>query len=72
MTHPVMWAFFNSMTGAALDVPRNKLFLSPRVFPDETSVRIPLFFPKFWATLHYDTTTKKAMIDFYKRHLTRK
>lgn len=66
MTHPVVWAVFNAFTGAALDVPRKKLTLSPRILPGTDFIRIPFFFPKFWAILHYNKKTKEAMIDIYK------
>lgn len=66
MTHPVMWAFFNSMTGAALDAPNQTLHLSPQVFPDKTSLKLPIFFPKFWAMLVYDKTSEKAKLGIIK------
>jgi uncharacterized protein (DUF608 family) len=53
MTHPVIWAVLNALTGAALDVPGRTLHLSPRTdaatIPD---LRCPFFFPPFWGVLH--------------------
>lgn len=66
MTHPVMWAFFNAITGAALDAPRKKLILSPRMHPDWTEMKIPFFFPKFWAMLYYNKASKQAKIEILK------
>ena len=54
MTHPVAWAILNALTGAALDVPRATLHLSPRLLPHDAGtdrLRCPFFFPGFWAML---------------------
>lgn len=66
MTHPVMWALFNALTGAALDLPRRTLYLSPRLLPSTTQMRIPFFFPKFWALLTYEITTQIGQLEILK------
>ncbi|MGH7895311.1 MAG: GH116 family glycosyl-hydrolase [Candidatus Binatia bacterium] len=53
MTHPVVWAALNALTGAALDVPGRELHLSPRTGGEIAHLRCPFFFPPFWAMLHY-------------------
>ncbi|HXJ32850.1 MAG TPA: GH116 family glycosyl-hydrolase [Candidatus Eisenbacteria bacterium] len=53
MTHPVIWAVTNALTGAALDVPGRALHLSPRTGGEIAHLVCPFFFPAFWAVLHY-------------------
>jgi len=53
MTHPVIWALLNAMTGASLDVPAGVLNLSQRLMPGEDEASIPFCFPGFWAMMHY-------------------
>jgi hypothetical protein len=53
MTHPVIWAVTNALTGAALDVPGRTLHLSPRLGGELTHLRCPFFFPPFWGVLHH-------------------
>ena len=53
MTHPVIWAVLNALTGAALDVPNATLHVSPRVGGEIERLSCPMFFPSFWALLEY-------------------
>jgi uncharacterized protein (DUF608 family) len=66
MTHPVAWAILNAFTGAALDVPRAVLHLGPRMLPDESRLKCPVFFPGFWAMLDYDAKKGFASIEVRK------
>jgi non-lysosomal glucosylceramidase len=62
MTHPVMWAFFNAITGAALDLCRGVLHLSSRPLPDQTELRCPVFFPGFWLAVRYDAQGRRGRL----------
>jgi hypothetical protein len=66
MTHPVMWGFFNAMTGAALDLPKRTLYLAPKVFPESTILRLPVFFPLFWLALEYDSVKREGAVRVIK------
>jgi non-lysosomal glucosylceramidase len=66
MTHPVAWAVLNAFTGAALDVPKGVLHLGPRMLPGEKELRVPVFFPGFWAMLEYDPEKGFAAINVRK------
>jgi hypothetical protein len=63
MTHPTMWAVFNAITGAALDVTRGEMTLSPRLATGQESFRVPVFFPLLWAWVTYDPYTQQAGIE---------
>ncbi len=66
MTHPVIWAVFNAISGAALDVPRGILHLSPKILPDQDITKVPVCFPGFWALLSYERLTNKITIEVKK------
>ena len=67
MTHPVMWALPNALTGAALDLPARTLYLSPRFLPGRESLRVPVFFPRFWLAVHCDKKTGQGSVRVLKR-----
>jgi len=54
MTHPVLWAVLQALTGAALDVPARTLHLGPRCGGEIVRLRCPFFFPGVWAMLDYN------------------
>jgi hypothetical protein len=58
MTHPVIWAVLNALTGAALDVPRRTLHLSPRM-----AGRCPFFLPGFWAMCEFDPESGRTTVE---------
>jgi hypothetical protein len=58
MTHPVMWAVLNALTGAALDVPARTLHAGPRL-----GGRCPFFVPPLWAMLEHDPATGRTVIE---------
>jgi hypothetical protein len=55
MTNTVIWAVLNAISGAALDVPRGVLTLSPQALPGQTLMKAPVCFPGFWGMMTYDT-----------------
>ncbi len=67
MTHPVMWGIFAALSGAAMDVPRRRLELGPKPLPGDTELRIPVFFPRVWFALVYDTQTRKGQLEVLRR-----
>jgi len=66
MTHPVIWAVFNALTGAALDVPRKTLTLGPRLLPGQERTVMPFFFPGFWAMLEHEGESGRTNIKVKK------
>jgi hypothetical protein len=50
MTAPVTWFITDVLAGASLDVPGKSIRLAP-IVPGEEEVRLPLFYPRFWAEL---------------------
>ena len=66
MTNTVIWAILNALTGAALDVPRGILTLSPQKLPGQIETRIPICFPHFWGMMMYDPETETVEIEIKK------
>ncbi|MEW6270836.1 MAG: GH116 family glycosyl-hydrolase [Thermodesulfobacteriota bacterium] len=62
MTHGVLWAVLDALTGAALDVPRRTLHLGPRVGGEIGRLRCPFFLPGVWAMLDYDEDDKHVTV----------
>jgi hypothetical protein len=53
MTHPVMWAVLNALSGASYNGFEKALIISPRLIPNRSKLEIPLFFPDFWLMMNY-------------------
>ncbi len=66
MTHPVMWAFFNAMTGAALDLLDGTLYLAPKTLSGRDELRLPVFFPHFWLSVKYNAETGTGEVKVIK------
>jgi hypothetical protein len=66
MTNTVIWAVLNALTGAALDVPRGLLTLSPQKLPGQMETRIPICFPRFWGMTMVETETDTVEIEIKK------
>ncbi|MBN1881658.1 MAG: hypothetical protein JW885_05745 [Deltaproteobacteria bacterium] len=66
MTHPVMWALFNALTGAAMDVLTGTLTLSPKALPGKTSLTLPVFFPRFWLAVSWDEVKQSGTVRVLK------
>lgn len=79
MTAPVTWFITDVLTGAALDVPGERLTLGLPPGTNTEPVEIPLFFPTFWAELEYEPAQNRTLLRVTKvfgtktvtiRHLT--
>ncbi len=66
MTHPVIWAVLNALTGAALDAPRGILHLSPKALPGAGRMKIPFCFPGFWAMMTYEPDSGQTEVEVKK------
>jgi hypothetical protein len=66
MTHPVIWAVVNALTGAALDVPGRTLHLSPRTGGEIARLRCPFFFPPVWGVLHYEPGSPRMAVEIVR------
>lgn len=65
MTAPVVWFSTDVLAGAGLNVPRQEFRLAPIVEGNEI-VRLPLYYPSFWATLTLNPKTRKASLEVTK------
>jgi len=63
---PVTWFAPEVLSNASLDLSQNRLTLGPVLLPGQTRTVIPLFFPRFWASLEYSPSESKALL-----HITR-
>lgn len=66
MTHPIMWALFNALTGVSLNFLQESLSFSPRPFDDSPNMKIPVFFPTTWFYIDYNQTSKQTRIEVIK------
>jgi uncharacterized protein (DUF608 family) len=66
MSHPSTWAVFNALSGAALDVSRHELVISPRLLPGQELFKIPAFFPAIWLWVTFDPATRLASVEVIK------
>lgn len=66
MTAPVTWFITDVLSGVALDVPSETLSLGPVNLPGQRRSIIPLYFPRFWATIEVDPSQKKACLRITK------
>lgn len=62
MTAPTTWFVLPALAGASLDVPRGTLDLNPQSPDGAATMKLPLYFPRFWATLEANTTTRRATL----------
>ncbi len=65
MTAPVTWFSTDLFAGAGLNIPRKELRLAP-IITGKEKILLPLFYPKFWATLSLDPKSKKASLTITK------
>lgn len=66
MSHPVMWAIFNALTGMSLDLLNHTLTISPRPSPNllkEGEMKIPVFFPTVWFWFSYEVLSSRVFIE---------
>lgn len=60
MTAPVSWFLTDVLAGAGLDVSVHTLYLAPVLREGEKRAVLPLFFPRFWATVTVDRAGRKV------------
>lgn len=51
---PVSWFITDILACAGLDLPDRTLYLSPVMTKSQETVKLPLFYPRFWATVTAD------------------
>lgn len=66
MTHPVLWALPNALTGAFIDKQSATLSLSPRMLPDVEEQSIPVFFPQCWLMIHTKANSNTITVEVRK------
>ncbi|WP_446744673.1 GH116 family glycosyl-hydrolase [Silvibacterium acidisoli] len=59
---PVTWFISDVLSNAALDVPGQRITLSPTLLPGQKQTTLPLFFPRFWADLEYSPAEGKCVL----------
>ncbi|TFF99605.1 MAG: hypothetical protein EU541_04465 [Promethearchaeota archaeon] len=55
MSHPVMWAVLNALSGVSYNGFEQKLMISPHLIPNKSELKIPIFFPDFWLMMNYSS-----------------
>jgi hypothetical protein len=63
---PVTWFAPEVLSNASLDLTQGRLTLGPTLLPDQTRTVIPLYFPRFWATLDYAPDEGKILFHIIK------
>jgi uncharacterized protein (DUF608 family) len=53
MTCPTTWFVLDALGGTSLDIPDNRLYVSPRLTSGQHELHIPVYFSRFWGTLDY-------------------
>ena len=53
MTCPTTWFVLNALGGTSIDVPKGRLYVSPRMTTAQHELHIPVFFSRFWGWLDY-------------------
>lgn len=66
MTAPVTWFAPDVLSNASLDLSQGRLTLGPMLLPGQERTVIPLFFPRFWASLEYSPSQHKALLHILK------
>ena len=68
MSLPTLWALPNLFNGASLDVPKKSLTLNVQQLPDfyGPTQTVPIFFPGFWADVHFTPGSKSVEIRVVK------
>jgi non-lysosomal glucosylceramidase len=63
---PVTWFAPDVLTNASLDLPEGRITLGPALLPGQKRTVIPLYFPRFWASLEYAPSENKATLHILK------
>jgi uncharacterized protein (DUF608 family) len=53
MTCPTTWFVLDALGGTTIDVPGQRLYISPRLTSQQYELHIPVYFSRFWAWLDY-------------------
>ena len=62
VTCPTTWHVLPALGGLSLDLLHGTLFVSPRLSAGQTTMRLPVYFPRFWGTLDYDATARRLTL----------
>ncbi len=63
---PVTWFAPDVLTGASLDLAEGRITLGPTLLAGQKRTVIPLYFPRFWATLEYAPAEHKVLLHVLK------
>jgi hypothetical protein len=63
---PVTWFAPEVLSNASLYLTQGRLTLGPSLLPGQTRTVIPLYFPRFWATLEYAPSEGKVLLHIIK------
>jgi hypothetical protein len=66
MTAPVTWFITDVLAGAGVDVTENTLYLAPVVLDEQDIIKLPLFYPRFWAMITLDPKKETAVLEITK------
>ncbi|WP_158883765.1 GH116 family glycosyl-hydrolase [Rhodanobacter sp. L36] len=64
---PVTWFSPEVLSNASLDLTQGRLTLGPTLLPGQSRTVIPLYFPRFWATLEYAPSEGKVLLHIIRR-----
>lgn len=62
MTCPTTWFVLHALGGTSIDVPGERLFVSPRLTTSQTELHIPVYFSRFWGWLDYVPAQRKLTL----------
>jgi hypothetical protein len=62
----VTWFAPDVLTNASLDLVEGRITLGPTLLPGQTRTVVPLYFPRFWASLEYAPAEHKVLLHILK------
>jgi len=62
MTCPTTWFVLDALAGASVDIPAERLYISPRMTTTQTETHIPVYMSRFWGWLDYVPATRKLTL----------
>ena len=63
---PVTWFAPDVLTNASLDLAEGRITLGPTLLPGQKRTVLPLYFPRFWASLEYAPAEHKVLLHILK------
>ena len=63
---PVTWFAPDVLTNASLDLSQGRITLGPALLPGQKRTVIPLYFPRFWASLEYAPAERTVLLHVLK------